>query len=79
MTGLSMQQTDLAGKRLDAVLDMLEVLATARTLGFEVISSEIRRAEDIAPAIEAALYLACDDAAWIAGVILDIAGGAVMV
>ena len=32
--------------------------------------------EDVA---HAALYLACDDAAWIAGVILDVAGGAVMV
>jgi len=27
----------------------------------------------------AALYLASDDAAWIAGIILDVAGGAVMV
>jgi len=32
--------------------------------------------EDVA---HAALYLASDDAAWIAGVILDVAGGAVMV
>jgi 3-oxoacyl-[acyl-carrier protein] reductase len=32
--------------------------------------------EDVA---HAALYLACDDAAWIAGIILDVAGGAVMV
>src|SRR5262249_20868048 len=75
VTGLSIQQADLAAKRLEivreivpnlrrlatmanvgtpaAVLDMLEVQATARTLSFEVISSEIRRAEDIAPAIEA--------------------------
>jgi putative ABC transport system substrate-binding protein len=48
------------------VLDMREVLAAARTLGLEVITSEIRRAEDIAPAFEAlreradALYL-CPD------------------
>jgi 3-oxoacyl-[acyl-carrier protein] reductase len=32
--------------------------------------------EDVA---HAALYLASDDAAWIAGIILDVAGGAVMV
>ena len=32
--------------------------------------------EDVA---SAALYLAADDAAWIAGIILDVAGGAVMV
>jgi 3-oxoacyl-[acyl-carrier protein] reductase len=32
--------------------------------------------EDVA---HAALYLACDDAAWITGIILDVAGGAVMV
>jgi putative tryptophan/tyrosine transport system substrate-binding protein len=48
------------------VLEMREVQATARTLGFEVITSEIRRAEDITPAFEAlkdradALYL-CPD------------------
>ena len=48
-------------------LDMLEVEATARTLGLEVATLEIRRAEDIAPAIEAlrgnaqrALYVAGD-------------------
>jgi 3-oxoacyl-[acyl-carrier protein] reductase len=32
--------------------------------------------EDVA---HATLYLACDDAAWITGIILDVAGGAVMV
>ena len=32
--------------------------------------------EDVA---HAALYLASDDAAWIAGIILDVAGGAVMI
>jgi putative ABC transport system substrate-binding protein len=49
-----------------AVLDMGEVQAAARTLGFEVATSEIRRAEDIAPKFEAfkgradALYV-CGD------------------
>ena len=49
-----------------SVLEMGEAEATARTLGLEVITSEIRRAEDIAPAFEAlkeradALYL-CPD------------------
>jgi ABC-type uncharacterized transport system substrate-binding protein len=88
VTGLSVQQTDLAGKRLEllrevvpglrrlvimanigtpsAVLDMREVQAAARMLGFEVATLEIRRAEDIAPAFEAlkghadALYV-CGD------------------
>jgi len=46
-----------------SVLEMGEVQTTARTLGLEVTTSEIRRAEDIAPAFEAlkdradALYL----------------------
>jgi putative tryptophan/tyrosine transport system substrate-binding protein len=49
-----------------SVLEMGEAHATARTLGLEVTTSEIRRAEDIAPAFEAlkeradALYL-CPD------------------
>ena len=49
-----------------AVLDMGEVQATARTLGVEVITLEIRRGEDIAPAFEAlngraqALYVVWD-------------------
>src|SRR4029077_8493899 len=74
VTGLSMQATDLAGKRLEllrevvpglrrlaimgnggnspAVLEMGEVQAFARTLGLDVITSEISTAEDIAPAFE---------------------------
>ena len=49
-----------------AVLEMGEVQATARTLGLEVVTFEIRRAEDIAPAFEAlkgradALYVCAD-------------------
>jgi putative ABC transport system substrate-binding protein len=35
------------------VLDMREVQTTARTLGLEVITLEIRRGEDIVPAFEA--------------------------
>src|SRR5262245_25164871 len=68
VTGLSIQQTDLAAKRLEllrevvpglrrlailanvggpsVMLDMREVEAAARTLGLEVIASEIRRGED---------------------------------
>jgi putative ABC transport system substrate-binding protein len=48
------------------VLEMDEVQAAARTLGVEVITSEIRRGEDIAPAFEAlkeraeALYVGAD-------------------
>ena len=48
------------------VLELGEVQAIARTLGLEVIASEIRRAEDIAPAFEAlkgraeALYVVTD-------------------
>jgi putative tryptophan/tyrosine transport system substrate-binding protein len=88
VTGLSIQQTDVAAKRLEllrevvrdlrrlailanvggpaAVLDMREVQAAARTLGLEVITSEIRRGEDIVPAFEAlngraeALYVVID-------------------
>jgi len=88
VTGLSIQQTDLAAKRLEllrevvpslrrlailanvggpaVVLDMREVQATARTLGLEVITSEIQRGEDIVPAFEAlngradALYVCTD-------------------
>jgi putative tryptophan/tyrosine transport system substrate-binding protein len=88
VTGLSAQFTDLAGKRLEllreivpslrqlaimanagypaAVLEMAEVQATARTLGLEVTTLEITRAEDIAPAFEAlkgradALYVCSD-------------------
>jgi len=75
VTGLSVQFTDLAGKRVEllrevvpglrrlaimvnvddpgAVLDMRAVQATARTLGLDVVTLEIRGAEDIAPAFEA--------------------------
>jgi putative ABC transport system substrate-binding protein len=88
VTGLSLQQTDLASKRLellrevvpqlrrlailanvdypDALLEMAEVKAMARTLGLEVVPLEIQRAEDIAPAFEAlkakadAMYVVVD-------------------
>jgi putative tryptophan/tyrosine transport system substrate-binding protein len=88
VTGLSIQQTELAGKRLEllrevvpglrrlaimgnadnpaTVLEMGDVLTTARTLGLNAATREIRRAEDIAPAFEAlkghadALYV-CND------------------
>ena len=88
VTGLSLQATDLAGKRVEllrevvpglrrmaimanvgapaAVVEIGEVQAAARTVGLEVATSEIRRAEDIAPAFEAlkgraeALYVAAD-------------------
>ena len=88
VTGISIQATDLAGKRLEllrevvpglrrlaimvnvgahgAVLEMGEAQAAARTIGVEVATFEIRRAEDIAPAFEAlkgrteALYIASD-------------------
>jgi putative tryptophan/tyrosine transport system substrate-binding protein len=88
VTGLSLQQTDTSGKRLEllrevvpdlrrlaimanvgtpgAVLEMREVQATARALGLEVTTVEIRRVEDIAPAVEGlktradALYVATD-------------------
>ena len=49
-----------------AVLEMGEVQAAARTLGIEVATLEIRRAEDIAPAFDAlkgradALYVVGD-------------------
>jgi putative ABC transport system substrate-binding protein len=89
VTGLSVQQLDLAGKRVEflrevvpglrrlaimanvgypaMVVEIGEVQAAARALGLEVATSEIRQAEDIAPAFEAlkgradALY-ACADA-----------------
>jgi putative ABC transport system substrate-binding protein len=48
-----------------AVLEIREVQGTARTLGLEVVTPEIRRAEDIAPAFRAlkgvqALYVITD-------------------
>jgi putative tryptophan/tyrosine transport system substrate-binding protein len=74
ITGLSNQQADLAGKRLElfreidptlrnltimgnvnapaSVLEMNEVEVAARTLGLEIATLEIRRAEEIAPAFE---------------------------
>jgi putative ABC transport system substrate-binding protein len=89
ITGLSLQQTDYAGKRFElfrevvpelrrlailgsvsapgAMLEMNEVQAAARALGLEVLTAEIRRAEDIAPAFRMlaeradALYV-CPDA-----------------
>jgi putative tryptophan/tyrosine transport system substrate-binding protein len=75
ITGLSIQQTDLASKRLEllrqvlpavrtvailgdigspnSVLEMGEAEAAAGTLGLAVVTSKVRRAEDIAPAFEA--------------------------
>jgi len=72
VTGLSLQQTDTAEKRLallrevipglrrlaivanpdnsGSVQEMRDIEAAARTLGFEVATVEIRRADDIAPA-----------------------------
>lgn len=88
VTGLSLQATDLASKRLELLrsvapglrrlaimfnvaypgplLESGAVQATARALGLEVEPLEIRRAEDIAPALESiksrtdALYLVAD-------------------
>ena len=88
VTGLSIQATDLTGKRLEllreavpgvrrlailgnigspvVVLEMRELPPIARTLGLGVITSEIRRAEDIAAAFEGfkeradALYVCAD-------------------
>jgi len=88
VTGLSVQQTETSGKRLEllrevvqgvhrlailtnvdypaAVLEMDEAQVAARTLGLEVATLEIRRAEDIVPAFEAlrgradALYICTD-------------------
>jgi putative tryptophan/tyrosine transport system substrate-binding protein len=85
VTGLSIQSTEIAAKRLEllrevvphlrrlaiianidnpaSALEVGEIQAAAGGLGFEVITLEIRRAEDIAPAFEAlggradALYL----------------------
>ena len=88
VTGLSNQQTDLAGKRLDllreivpglrrlAVMantgnpasgsEMRDVRAAAGTLGLQVVTSEIRRSEDIDRAFDTlkgnadALYVVID-------------------
>ena len=86
VTGFSVLATDLAGKKIELLrevvpglhrlavmanvasltgtLQLSEVQTAARTLGLEVIPVEIRRAEDLAPAIETlkgradALYVA---------------------
>jgi putative ABC transport system substrate-binding protein len=88
VTGLSLQLTEITGKRLEllreavpdlrrlailgnvgnpvTVLEIDEVQAAARTLGLEVHTPEIRRAQDIAPAFEAlrgradAIYVSTD-------------------
>jgi putative ABC transport system substrate-binding protein len=88
VTGLSVQQTDLAGKHLEllrdltpglrrlavisnitnsaSMLELREVQMAASTIGLEVTTLEIRRAEDIAPAFEGlkghaeALYVCID-------------------
>src|SRR5215472_9459194 len=88
VTGLSLQTTDIAAKRIEllcavvptlrrlailgnpdnpfSLAEMPEVLATARTLGLEATTLEIRRKEDIVPAVEAlkggadALYVVGD-------------------
>jgi putative ABC transport system substrate-binding protein len=89
VTGLSTQQIDLVGKRIELLrelipglrrlaimantdapgvgLEMAEAQTVAGRLGLQVVTSAIRRAEDIAPAFEAiegradALYV-CGDA-----------------
>jgi putative tryptophan/tyrosine transport system substrate-binding protein len=75
VTGLSLVATDLAGKRIELLrevvprlrrlailgnvgnpyvaLEIGEVEAAARTLGLDVVTSEIRKAEEIVPAFEA--------------------------
>jgi putative tryptophan/tyrosine transport system substrate-binding protein len=88
VTGLSNQNNDLAGKRLEllrevvpglrrvaimanvgnpaTVLELGEVQAAAGTLGLELVTLEIRHAQDIVPAFEAlkgrseALYVCTD-------------------
>ena len=88
VTGLSIQQTDVAGKRIEllrelvsglrrlgilanvgnpgAALEMGEAQATARTLGLDALTLEIRVPDEIAPAFESfkgraeALYLVGD-------------------
>jgi putative ABC transport system substrate-binding protein len=88
VTGLSLQNPDVVGKRIEllrevipnlhklsilanvgyaaAVVEMNEVQALAKTLGLEVVTLEIRRAEEIVPAFEGlvggpqALYVCSD-------------------
>jgi putative ABC transport system substrate-binding protein len=74
VTGLSLQQVEIAAKRLEllrelvpglrrvaimgnvtnpaSILELREVEETARSLGMEFATLEVRQAEDIAPAIE---------------------------
>ena len=88
VTGMSIQQSDLVGKRLEllrevipqfrriaimfdagyssSVLEASDIKATARTLGLDFASLEIRRGDDIPPTFEAlkakadALYVVSD-------------------
>jgi putative ABC transport system substrate-binding protein len=88
VTGLSAQQPEIAGKRLDllrealptlrrlaifanggypaSVMEMGQIEAATRAQGFDVTKLEIRRAEDIAPAVDTikgrvdAMYLCSD-------------------
>jgi putative ABC transport system substrate-binding protein len=88
ITGLSLQQSDIVGKKLDLLREMLtglrrlaimgnlgnpatvleigEIRVAANRLGLDIISLDIRRAEDIAPAFDAvngraeALYVSTD-------------------
>lgn len=88
ITGLSLQQSDIVGKKLELLgevvtglrrlallgnvsnassrLEIREIRATAAALGIEIISLDIRRAGDIAPAFdtlsgrEQALYVSTD-------------------
>jgi putative ABC transport system substrate-binding protein len=88
VTGLSLQQSDIVGKKLEllhevltslrrlavmgnvgnpaSLLEVGEVRASASRLGLDIIAVDIRRAEDIAPAFEAAsgraeaLYISTD-------------------
>jgi ABC-type uncharacterized transport system substrate-binding protein len=88
VTGLSNQQPDLAGKRLEILREIIpnltrlaylaninnptaklsvdEVQVAARKLGLEIIPGDIKRAEDVAPVLDAlkgraqALYVAGD-------------------
>jgi putative ABC transport system substrate-binding protein len=74
ITGLSLQQSDIAGKRLEllrevvpglrrlaimanssnpaVVSDMRDAEAAARTIGLDIVTAEIQRPEDIAPAFD---------------------------
>jgi putative tryptophan/tyrosine transport system substrate-binding protein len=88
ITGMSIQQTDTAGKRIEllrevvprlarlavmanssapgAMLEMREVVTTARALGLEVMPIEVKQADEIFSSIESfkdradALYVATD-------------------